>query len=99
MQWGGECWSSRVSLPSFESQLGYLVALELWAGNLSFQSLSFVIYKMQMIMVTMSSDDACKVLSAMPGRYLEHRKCYLSLLLLFLLLLLLSGSSEREHLS
>ena len=50
-------------------------------------------------MVTMSSDDACKVLSAMPGRYLEHRKCYLSLLLLFLLLLLLSGSSEREHLS
>lgn len=73
MQWGGECWSSGVSPPSFESQLGYLVALELWGGNLSFQSLSFVIYKMQMIMVTMSSDDAGKVLSEMLGRYLDAK--------------------------
>ena len=49
-----------------------------------FGSLSFVIYMMEMIMATMSSDNA-QLLNAMLGRCLGHCKCYSILVLYYYL--------------
>ena len=82
-QWGGDSGSSRYPV-FFEFLLGCLAALELGASNLHFGSLSFVIYMMEMIMGTMSSDNA-QLLSATLGRHLGNCKCYSILVLYYYL--------------
>ena len=85
-----ECWievrffSPLVCFALIEFLLGCLAALELGASNLHFGSLSFVIYMMEMIMGTMSSDNA-QLLSATLGRRLGHCKCYSILILYYYL--------------